>query len=333
VRTVRRAGQTPGGSLERLTPLALILSGCGYIGPPLPPALDIPTAITDLRAVEDGDRILVEFTIPQLTTEGLPLKNLRSVELFVGPPNAPFNPDTWAANAKRFEVPADSPGPVAFDQLPARDWVGQSIEIGVRATGPKGKVSAWSNLIPLAVGPPLATPAGLTAENTAEGVRLKWTGSGPNYRIFRRSGDAQPMPIGDADMPEYLDTSAQFGTEYQYLVMAFEGEARRSVVSQTATVTPIDKFPPAVPAGVTVAAAINSIELAWVRNTEADFRGYNVYRSEGNGPFERIASLIETPAYTDAKVEAGKMYRYQISAVDLLGNESARSEPAIGSLQ
>jgi hypothetical protein len=310
-----------------------LLSGCGYIGPPLPPALDIPSPITDLRAAEDGERILVEFTIPPLTTEGLPLKDLRSVELFVGPPNAPSNPDSWAASAKRFEVPADSPGPIAFDHIPARDWVGQSIEIGVRATGPKGKVSAWSNLIPLVVGPPLATPAGLTAENTAEGVRLKWNGAGPNYRVFRWSGNAQPVPIGEADMPDYLDASAQFGTEYRYLVMAFVGEARRSVVSQTATVTPIDIFAPAVPAGVTAAAGINSIELAWVRNTEADFRGYNVFRSEGNGPFEKIASLIETPAYTDTKVEAGKMYRYQISAVDLLGNESARSEAATGSLQ
>jgi len=333
VKLFRHAGQKPGGSIERLTLLTFFLSGCGYIGPPLPPALDIPSPIIDLRAAEDGERILVEFTIPPLTTEGLPLKDLRSVELFVGPPNTPFDADSWAASAKRFEVPADSAGPVAFDKIPAHDWVGQSIEIGVRATGPKGKVSAWSNLIPLLVGPPLVTPANVVASNTADGVKLTWNGSGPGYRIFRSSGDTPPMPLGETDMPEYLDTSAQFGTEYRYLVIAFEGEARRSVVSQTAKVTPIDEFPPAVPAGVTAAAGINSIELAWVRNTEGDFRGYNLFRAEGNGAFEKIASLIETPAYTDAKVEMGKMYRYQVSAVDLIGNESARSEPVTASLQ
>jgi hypothetical protein len=310
----------------------ILLSGCGYIGNPLPPALDIPSPVTDLRAAEDGDRILVEFTIPPLTTEGLPLKNLRSVDLYVGPPNTPFNPDTWASTAKHFEISADSPGPVAFDQIQARDWVGQSVELGVRATGPKGKTSSWSNLIPLTVGPPLATPSRLEAENTAEGVKLTWAGAGPNYRVFRWVGNAPPAAIGESEQPAYLDNFAQFGTQYHYLVMAFEGNTRRSVVSPTASVTPIDIFPPAVPSGVTAATGINTIELAWVRNTEADFKGYNVYRSEGTGAFEKIASLIETPAYTDSKVEQGKTYRYQLSAVDLLGNESAKSEPVTGSL-
>jgi len=43
------------------------------------------------------------------------------------------------------------------------------------------------------------------------------------------------------------------------------------------------------------------------------------------GPFEKLAALIEAPTYTDRQVEAGKKYRYAISAVDLTGNESERS--------
>jgi fibronectin type 3 domain-containing protein len=35
--------------------------------------------------------------------------------------------------------------------------------------------------------------------------------------------------------------------------------------------------------------------------------------------------LIEAPVYSDSKVEAGKTYRYAVSAVDLAGNESERS--------
>jgi fibronectin type 3 domain-containing protein len=96
--------------------------------------------------------------------------------------------------------------------------------------------------------------------------------------------------------------------------------------------TPKDEFAPAVPAGVTASGGSNSIELAWVRNTEADFRGYNVFRAEGTGMFEKIASLIEAPVFSDAKAAPGKMYRYQISAVDLAGNESARSETVTASI-
>jgi len=328
---VRLAGKWParGAGLGTL----LWLAACGYIGNPLPPALDIPSAVTDLRAAEYGDRILVEFTIPMLTTEGLPLKSVRSVDLYAGPANSTFNAGTWAETAKKYSVPGSEAGPYAFDQVPVGDWVGKSIVLGVRATGPKGKVSAWSNFVPLNVGPPLATPTKPVAENTKDGVKLTWMGSGPRYRVFRWTGDAQPAPIAETDQPEYLDGSAQFDTQYNYIVMAIDGETRRSVVSETATVTPKDVFPPAVPTGITAAAGNNSIELAWVRNTEADFRGYNVYRAEGAADFQKIASLIEAPVFSDAKIEAGKMYRYEISAVDLLGNESGRSEPVTASLQ
>ena len=65
-----------------------LLCGCGYIGPILPPALDIPQRATDLRAAEYGDRIVAYFTLPALTTEGLPLKSVESVEVVAGvPPN------------------------------------------------------------------------------------------------------------------------------------------------------------------------------------------------------------------------------------------------------
>ena len=34
---------------------------------------------------------------------------------------------------------------------------------------------------------------------------------------------------------------------------------------------------------------------------------------------------LALPAYVDAKVEAGKRYRYTVVAIDMTGNESARS--------
>jgi hypothetical protein len=317
----------------------LLLAGCAYIGGPKAPTLDIPLAVTDLRAAESGDRIYVEFTIPMLTTEGDPLKTLRSIDLYAGPPNSPFNISSWSESATHYSIPPSGPGPYAFDRVPVQDWVGKNIALAVRATGRKGKVSGWSNPAVLSVGPPLATPADVHATNTKDGVRLTWMGSAPKYRVYRWVGEERPicpadrcMPIAETNAPEYLDASSQFGTEYHYMVMALEGETQQSVPSQTVSITPMDIFPPAVPAGLTASAANNAIELAWVGNTEADFRGYNVFRAEGNGPFERIARLIDVPLYRDAQVEQGKTYRYEVSAVDLLNNESARSEPVTAAL-
>ena len=44
---------------------AAVLSGCGYAGEPLPPALSRPMRVTDLQAVERGENIAVQFTVPK----------------------------------------------------------------------------------------------------------------------------------------------------------------------------------------------------------------------------------------------------------------------------
>jgi len=296
---------------------AALLSGCGYVGPPLPPTLDIPVTIGDFRAWEYGDNIELEFTLPDKTTENLTLTSVRSIELRIGE-----NP----ADSKLVELPLAKPGPVT-DQIPAQMWIGQTVLLAVRATGPKGKASDWSNPVSLAVIQPLATPSTPKPQNVAKGVELTWTGTGPHYRVFRAEGDGQPQQLADVDGPPYVDETTSYGTRYRYRIQAIAGDRQWSVVSEPAEITPADTFPPAVPEGLSAVPTPQSIELAWTRNTEADFRGYNIFRSTGNGPFEKIASLIEAPTFSDSKIESGKKYRYTLSAVDLTGNESAQSAP------
>jgi hypothetical protein len=294
--------------------------GIGYIGPPMAPTLDIAQNVTDLRAVEYGDKIQVTFTIADLTTEGLKLTSLRSVDLFAGTTSPPAD--------MHYNVPASVPGPVAYDEIPVQAWIGKNIVLGVHATGPKKKTSGWSNFVQMTVGPPLQPPTMLDAKNLKDGVGLTWKGNGSKFRVLRAAGDGPLERLADVEKPEYLDGSAQFGTKYRYRVLALSSDTYMSVASDPAPMTPKDEFPPDVPTGVTAGAGVNTIEVAWDRNTEADFKGYNVFRSVDGGPFEKVnADLIETPIYSDSKVESGKTYRYEVSAVDLLGNESAHSAP------
>jgi fibronectin type 3 domain-containing protein len=88
---------------------------------------------------------------------------------------------------------------------------------------------------------------------------------------------------------------------------------------------PVDRFPPAVPSGLTALAGPSSIELSWDPNTEPDFAGYSVYRAAGGGAFERIAGPLSTPSVSDKEARPGVKYRYVVSAVDQAGNESPRS--------
>ena len=73
--------------------------------------------------------------------------------------------------------------------------------------------------------------------------------------------------------------------------------------------------------------------MIWAPNTDLDLAGYNVYRHEpGTAPVRLNPELVKTPAYRDTAVVPGKTYAYSVSAVDLRGNESARSEEAAESL-
>jgi fibronectin type 3 domain-containing protein len=145
--------------------------------------------------------------------------------------------------------------------------------------------------------------------------------------VYRAEGDGMPERFSQTDAPEYLDETTQYGVRYRYLVQAFAEESRQSAMAEATPITPVDTFAPAVPGAVTAVAGVNTIELAWTRNGEPDFKGYNVYRSMDNGPYEKIGLLVGAPAFTDTKVQAGRRYRYVVTAVDVLGNESDRSNP------
>lgn len=296
----------------------LSLAGCAYVGAPKPPALDIPTRITDLRAAEYGDKIVVEFTIGMDTTEGLKLSEVKAVEARVA----------VGAASQVVALAAKPPGPVDYD-FPARDWIGKNVVVTVRASGPKGKASDWSNPVALTIGMPLATPENLQAVSDPQGVRLTWLGAANgHYRVFRGAGEMMPQRLAESDKPEYVDATVDFGSPYRYFVQALVGELQQSEVSATVGVTPTDTFPPAVPVGLMAVAAVNSIELVWQRNTEDDFAGYHVYRSTDSAPPQPIAGPLDAPTFSDRTVEIGKKYSYTVTATDRNGNESAHSAPA-----
>lgn len=316
--------------------LAAGLLGCGYVGPVLPPSPEIPTSITDLAAVERGDQILITFNTPLRTTDNLTIKRFSEIDLRIGPASVPFDFDQWAASATRYQLTPPPPNDPDFpranpmsDSIPASEWIGKRIAIAVRtAVKRTDHYSPWSNRVVLTVMPPLEPPA-ISLEPTAQGVRVSWPSEGENvsYRVYRKApADKQPVEIGTSDKAEYTDTTAQYDTHYEYSVVAVHGSAE-SLMSKTQEITPIDKFPPSMPAGVTALAAPDTIELSWQRSPESDLKGYYLYRSVDGGPFAKVDGLLQLPTYSDHDVAHGKTYRYEVSATDQRDNESDKSKP------
>ncbi len=299
------------------------LAGCAYVRPPKPPTLGIPVKIVALSAVERGSDLVVEFLAPAETTDAAVLKILPQFDLRAGPggPN-------WEATARRIEVPAATPGPVHV-QVPAAPWVGQSIELRVRAAGRHGRFGQWSDAIRFQVVPPLAKPAP-KAEEVPHGVRLSWAASpGADFRVYRIAPpEPQPLLVATVKTPEYIDNQIQYGKTYVYSVqsvIASGNSEAESEISDSISIAPEGRFPPPVPEGLAGIAGVSSIELSWNPDNDADLGGYYLYRSVNGGPFERIGELLATPAYSDRAMESGKHYRYQVSAVNRHGDESARS--------
>ena len=315
--------------------LFLLLAGCGQIGEPLYPALRIPMRVVDLGVVEQGDNLDITFTISPTTTEGLPLTEIGGVELRVGPNQSNgFNLDEWLKSATRIDVPTpDKPGPV-LAKVPVNKFIGGEVIVAVKVTNPKGKDAGWSPLKTFEVKPPLAAPANFHLAADPKGVALTWSATAPSeFRIFRqtieegKTEQEKPMLLATATDPNYIDISAAFGKTYRYSVQAVRDNIESDVVGPV-SITPLDVFPAAVPSGLTASVGIGAVELAWNRNTEADFKEYRVLRSEEGGAFVEIARGLDAPVYSDHAIQTGKHYRYQVLAVDQNGNPSAPCAPA-----
>jgi hypothetical protein len=310
-------------------PILLLWCGCGFVGEPLPPLLNIPQPVANLAAVQRGSKIIVHFTLPKLTTEGVAIKPPIEWDLRIGESGpGEFHTEEWAARAKSPGEPHVEKGGFVSYEIPAAPWIGKDVVLGVRVADAHRHLSAWSNLLTLSVVQPPATPKDLKAENVPEGVRLTWSGSGPSYRVYRAGPGADFTVAANTEAREYLDRTNEYGKPVRYIVQAIvktgTGEVE-SDPSKEVTKIPADEFPPAMPTGLTAVPTANSIELTWDRDTEPDLAGYRIYRGEPGGVLQKVGETAEAPSYSDRQIEAGKKYRYTVSAFDKAGNESKQS--------
>lgn len=320
----------------RLLPLAVLVvfSGCGYVGPVLPPSPQLPLAITDLRVIERGDNLLITFSTPARTTDSLPVDHFSAIDLRVGPDLKPFDFERWAGLAKEYAVALpptgdpDNPLPIPLSKkIPVAEWIGKGVAVAVRASiKKKDHYSSWSNRVVLEVVSPLLPPQ-IEARPTAKGLLLKWRPdqAAKEYRIYRRSApNSVPAQIGVSQTSEYLDVTAQYDTPYTYTARAVNGLVE-SETSKPKSVEFPDTFAPAPPTGLTVLAAPSSIELSWQRSPEVDFKSYRVYRSTDGAAFQPVGGPLAIPAFSDRQVEHGKAYRYRVVAIDNKNNPSDAS--------
>ncbi len=168
--------------------------------------------------------------------------------------------------------------------------------------------------------------------------------AGPGGMVALTGPGAGAVPAAkekeeDKVVTSFLDQTLEWEKTYFYrgtVVSVAEGAGKPAVEVEGDDTPEVkvwahDVFPPAVPAGLQAVFSGPGqkpfVDLIWTPVTDADLAGYNVYRREEGGAAVKVnTELLKLPAFRDVQVVAGKTYFYSVSAVDLRGNESVRSE-------
>ena len=343
----------------------LMLAACATIGPPQPPSLDLPKPPTDLRASRKGDRVNLTWTIPIMTTDRETIRSLGPTRICRGPGelnacNTPVGDIETPLPTNKAGASAPKPQGSHTDTLPRQlesDDPSAFITYAAQVLNREGRTAGFSNEVHVPLARTLPPPHDFRARLAKEGVVVSWVGEIVSvvpadvqyvYRVYRRLESSNEQALAG-------ETSA--GTETSFTITDSNIEWEKTYYYRAETVTLIhranksplevegddtpevkvfadDVFPPTVPAAL---QAVYSgpgqkpfIDLVWAPVTDADLAGYNAYRREEGTttPVKLNVDVIKAPAYRDENVAPQRKYIYSVSAVDVRGNESARSEEA-----
>ncbi|HJL51102.1 MAG TPA: fibronectin type III domain-containing protein, partial [Arenicellales bacterium] len=87
-----------------------------------------------------------------------------------------------------------------------------------------------------------------------------------------------------------------------------------------------DVTAPSAPTGLAATASYGGAKLSWTANSESDLAKYNVYYSTDNSTYTEFSDEPTTNSYTTSGGTIGTLYYYKVSAVDISGNESSKSD-------
>jgi hypothetical protein len=339
------------------------LTACGTPGVPLPPSLELARPVSDLRAVRKGNTVYLTWSAPDATTDRHNIRHPGATEVCrtvgtilrecgVAVAQIPFaKPPAPTKAVPKPELSYSDPLPTNLSEKNPTATVVYAVSV----LNSYGRSAGLSNQVQVPAAPTLPPPADFQAQVTADGVRLSWkaiaapaaTGLRYLYRVYRRETGANSDTVAgevaatDESPFSFLDTGFDWEKTYAYrltvvTVIAQEKGTEQQVEgddSPPITVVAHDVFPPATPAGLQAVFSGPGqkpfIDLIWAPDTESDLAGYNVYRHEQDRQAVKLNSdVVKSPAFRDSDVLAGHSYFYSVSAVDVRGNESARSDEA-----
>lgn len=182
-------------------------------------------------------------------------------------------------------------------------------------------------------GPVTETVVPLTwTQNTDEGFAgyELYRSNTPNFAI---EGATSVADFWWQDDTTYNDSGLTPGTTYYYKLAVYDWGGQMALSNEVAATTLPDGPPSAVTLSITDdISSYTQVKLAWTKNTEADFKRYELHRSLTSGFTPTAATLLTTfdssnqTQHTDTGIKDDIYYYYRIVAVDKAEHKTVSNE-------
>ncbi|MER5938324.1 PA14 domain-containing protein [Streptomyces sp. NPDC001928] len=176
------------------------------------------------------------------------------------------------------------------------------------------------------------TPRGakVTYDTTTGKAKITWSKNPEmdlaGYRVHRRLKDSSTWKkLTTTTATSYTDTPPPTGQTYYYEIRAADRAGNESTGTADQPVGTPDRTAPATPSGVAATAAQPGIKVSW--NAVPGATEYLVHRRweyDGENPVVRVAKVTAT-SWLDTTAKENLDYAYWVTAVDAVGNASAKS--------
>jgi hypothetical protein len=342
-----------------------LMSGvfCGKRGPIYPPLIKIPQKIEDLEVFQMGNTLVLQWSNPTSYMDGNPIEGDIAVELWLlkverelAKQQAGLTEENFASKAllhetikqkdfAKFQDPERGPsgGLIYTYELSSEELSQMVFVFGLRVKDRKDKESGFSSLKPLIPKSVPLPPLDLQAMMRENNVAIEWKPPEKNidsstppsvagYNVYRESENEEFHRINTTLIEEtsFVDRDFVYNMTYRYYVRASATRSSpytESGNSKAVEMLTEDTLIPIAPTGLVAIAGENFVSLTWDSNKETDLAGYRVWRrSDSEEEFAAVTELIAENVYNDSKVEKNQRYIYAITALDVNGNESQRSE-------
>jgi hypothetical protein len=314
--------------------IACLGVSCGKKGNPIPKGLPIPQDIKDLRGnVRDGV-LFLSFAIPTKNQDGTDVtilegfKVMKSCRACIG--GLEMLKNIRLTDTRGFTVRDGKFYTYDNDLRAGFDYTYQVVPY--TKTGTDLQPSNAYSIRWEAVPPP---PSGVSVKEGDGSLILSWAKeNGYLYNVYRLEGDAYPLfPLNPGPLQAATFTAGGLENAKTYVhevravrmsgTIAFEGEGT------AVKGAPVDKTPPAPPREFMAEKRNETVRLSWAANGEADLRGYFVYRVVSGKPERLQKDPTRETSFVDQSPGPHRYVAYYVTAVDVLGNESAPSREQI----